>query len=143
MSLRWHQQLYRFAGVGIIGFIIDAGIVFLLTQASIDPIMAQLVAFSVAVTGTWWLNRKHTFAHAAGESIGKEWFRYVLANGVGGAINNGVYMLLVIHIAWIYHYPVVGVACGSLAGMFFNFFASKHIVFNSRKEIASSTNHYN
>ena len=65
MSKTLHTQFFRFALTGIAGFAVDASIVWLLTQFRINAIIAQGIAFSVAVTVTWWLNRKYTFPHWA------------------------------------------------------------------------------
>jgi len=53
---------------GALWFLADAGIVALCTQSvGVRPIPAQTVAFSVAVTITWLINRHWTFAENASE----------------------------------------------------------------------------
>ncbi len=112
----------------------DAGIVAIFTGAlGLGPIMAQAIAFTVAVTVTWLINRHWTFAEHASNRWAHEWTRYIAANSVGAAVNNGVYIILVFTVALFSKQPVLAVATGSLVGMSFNFAFSKLIVFKPLK----------
>jgi putative flippase GtrA len=62
----------------------------------------------------------------------REWMHYVAANSVGAIVNNGVYAILVLSVALFSKEPVLAVAVGSLAGLLFNFTASRALVFRSR-----------
>ncbi|MBU2804312.1 GtrA family protein [Acidithiobacillus ferridurans] len=129
MSNTLHSQIFRFALTGIAGFVVDASIVWLLTQFRINAIIAQGIAFSVAVTVTWWLNRKYTFPNRADHRLLREWLRYVSANSFGAIVNNGIYVVLILTLSLMAHYPVLAVAAGSLAGLILNFTASRALVF--------------
>ena len=86
------HQLLRFGISGVAGFLVDAGIVALCTYTvGMRPIPSQGVAFSVAVTVTWLINRHWTFAEHASDRWAHEWMRYVAANSVGAAVNNLVF----------------------------------------------------
>ena len=123
------EQFLRFAVVGVAGFIVNAGIVEWLAPGS-GPYWAQVVAFPAAVSATWWLNRRFTFA-ASGLPAHHEWLRYVLSNLLGWVANNGVYYGLVLGSPLAYEHPALAVAAGSLAGMFLNFAGSRWLVFNN------------
>ncbi|WP_431307172.1 GtrA family protein [Acidithiobacillus acidisediminis] len=126
--------MVRFGISGVAGFLVDAGLVALCTQVlSIGPILAQVIAFSVAVTVTWLINRHWTFAEHASDRWLYELARYVTANSVGAAANNAVYVSLVLTITAFSKDPVLAVAAGSLAGMSLNFASSKLIVFKPRR----------
>jgi putative flippase GtrA len=125
-------ELVYFSLAGVAGFLVDAGIVWLFTMAGVDPFTAQIVAFTLAVTVTWLLNRRFTFAHHASPNWVREWMHYVAANSVGAIVNNGVYAILVLSVALFSKEPVLAVAVGSLAGLLFNFTASRALVFRSR-----------
>lgn len=120
-------QIVRFGAVGVVGFAVNAGLVALLA-GMIGPEWAQLIAFPAAVTTTWSLNRRYTFRPRAGGLL-REWSRYVLANALGWAANNGLYFALIMSVPFVYGHPVLAVAAGSIAGMAFNFATSKWIVF--------------
>lgn len=125
-------QLIRFGISGVAGFLVDAGIVALCTQTvGMKPIPSQAVAFSVAVTVTWLINRHWTFAEHASDKWLHEWTRYVAANSVGAVVNNGVYGILVLTLTMFSSNPVLAVAAGSLSGMSFNFILSRFFVFRS------------
>lgn len=127
-----HHQVLRFAVVGVVGFLVDAGTLSVLVPLLGSPILSQGIAFFLAVTATWWLNRRITFAHAADHRLLREWFRYLSANSVGALANNGLYVVLVIQSAFFSDHPVVAVALGSIAGAIWNFSAAKFLVFRHK-----------
>lgn len=126
------SQLFRFALVGAIGFIVNALLVELLALYT-GPVVAQLLAFPVAATSTWLMNRRFTFAATAPASF-SEWRKYLLANTAGMVANNGFYFLTVLSSDFAYKHPVIGVAAGSVAGLFFNFVATRAYVFKARSD---------
>jgi len=124
------REILFFALSGVAGFCVDAGIVELLHRSvAMELIPAKLLAFSAAVTCTWLINRHYTFAHRRNGSRLREWLAYVSANSVGGVANNAAYAWAVLCIDWFARYPVLAVALGSLAGLAFNFTASRWLVF--------------
>ncbi len=126
---RFHE-IIRFGVSGVAGFIVDAGLIAILTQAlRIGPIIAQAIGFTAAVTVTWLINRHWTFAEYASDKWLHEWARYVAANSIGAAVNNGVYIMLVLTVAFFSETPVFAVAAGSVAGMLLNYISSKVIAF--------------
>lgn len=127
------RQLLQFGISGVAGFLVDAGIVALCTNtAGMTPIPSQAIAFSVAVTVTWMINRNWTFAEHASAKWRQEWIRYVAANSVGAVVNNLVFSLLIVTMTLFRNNPTYAVAAGSVAGMFFNFTSSKKLIFKKR-----------
>lgn len=59
--------------------------------------------------------------------------RFIAANAIGGGVNFLIYAVLVTWSAAVAHYPVIGVACGSLAGLFVNFELSRRLVFSATR----------
>lgn len=131
VHLQLLRQLARFGIVGVAGFAVNALLVELLAIV-IGPVLAQIFAFPVAVTCTWIMNRQFTFKSTELPSFG-EWRRYVAANSVGMVANNGCYFLLVLLSETVHARPIIAVAVGSIAGMFFNFVATKKYVFKTQK----------
>jgi len=127
------SEIIRFEIAGVAGFIVDAGIVVIVTgKFGLGPIVARVIAFTVAVTVTWLINRHWTFAEHASENWRHEWTKYIAANSVGAVANNSVYVGLILTLTMFSTDPVFAVATGSLVGMGFNFALSKHMVFKSR-----------
>ncbi|SCC93045.1 GtrA family protein [Thiomonas sp. X19] len=121
------RQILRFGIVGAVGFVVNVGMVEWLAR-SIGPIWAQVLAFPVAASVTWWLNRRYTFG-VSRQAWHREWLHYILANAFGWAVINGVYFLLVLHFTLMYRHPSLALAVGAVLGMALNFAASKWIVF--------------
>jgi putative flippase GtrA len=99
------QQLIRFVIAGVVGFVVDAGILYL-------GLAVGLGYFS--------------------ESAWVEWWRYLVAMSVGGVVNYCAYSATVLTLKGLPFLPIVAVAVGSLAGMVVNFATAKMWVFKQR-----------
>lgn len=129
-ALSAYRQFLVFAVVGTLGFVVDAGIVLGLKTGGINLILAQLIAFTVAVSVTWIGNRTWTFRQRSRcHTVTQEWFLYVSANTLGWLVANGVYITLVLAVPLMAHQPVWAVAAGSLSGLLLNYTASRRVVF--------------
>lgn len=118
----------KFALVGAGGFIVDS-LVLLLALQVLDPFSARILSVLAAMTATWLGNRYFTFAERRQPAFMREGLAFFLANGVGALINYAVYSLLVLVVPLVEENPLLGVAAGSIAGMFFNYAASSRLVF--------------
>jgi putative flippase GtrA len=128
------REIISFAGVGTLGFVLDAAIVWaLINYATVSPIPAKLMAFPCAVTFTWLLNRNSTFKANRQTNYLKEWLLYIQINSIGALANNLSFMMLVSINPFFYANPIVTVAIGSIFGMLFNYFGSKVWVFKGKK----------
>ncbi|WP_250455624.1 GtrA family protein [Caballeronia sp. ATUFL_M2_KS44] len=124
-----NSQFFRFAIAGAIGFAVDAGVLYLALACGLGPFFGRVLSFLAAVWVTWQINRRYTFSQRAMRSAWAEWWRYVLSMLSGASVNYAVYSLVIVtgpRSSWL---PLAGVACGSIAGMFINFFAAKFWVF--------------
>jgi putative flippase GtrA len=131
------RQALRFAAVGVLGFLVDAGV--LMATRSLPGLnlySGRAVSFLAAVTATWALNRSFTFKEHASPSMLKEWVRFCAANALGGAVNLGVYAWLVNSVSLVHNSPVLGVAAGSLSGLAVNFTLSRVFVFRAHRPMA-------
>lgn len=130
MTVSTTQQAGRFAAIGAIGFVVDGGILTLLHSAwDIDLVRARLVSFSVAVTVTWLLNRRHTFAATRDDRAGREWGRYAVVNGVGALLNLGLFLWLIHAFPTLARWPIVPLAIAASVALVFNFLGSRRIAF--------------
>jgi putative flippase GtrA len=122
------SQFLRFAVVGVIGFLVDAGILrFAIAVLGFNLYSGRVVSFLCAATVTWALNRTFTFRHRGPPAA--QWFRFVSVNALGAAVNFGTYALMVVLWPLARHFPSLAVAGGSLAGMGFNYTLMKKVVF--------------
>lgn len=127
------EQFAKFCVVGVIGFVADAGTLYLLmSMAGLDPFTGRMFSFLFAATVTWTLNRNYTFRSSVPAPKTSQWARFVTANTIGGALNYGVYSALILSGGWFIKAPVLAVAVGSVVGLAFNFTASRKFVFKLR-----------
>ncbi|MBX3726579.1 MAG: GtrA family protein [Xanthomonadales bacterium] len=123
-------RLLRFGVVGVLGFLVDAGVLMLLVgPGGVDPYLARVPSFLAAATATWLCNRYWTFADRRGRDRLAELRRWLLAMAGGGLVNYAVYAALLATLATVQAWPVLGVAAGSLAGMLVNFASSSRWIF--------------
>lgn len=128
------RQLPRFAIIGGLGFLIDASILTaLVTGMGMGPVSARGVSFSVAVTVTWYLNRKWAFGVDRGVPRGPEYARYLSVQIIGAAINLAVYLVVTMLHPQLGQIPVIPLAIGSGVAMVFNFIAARYWVFAARR----------
>ena len=126
----------RFGLVGGCGFVVDETILTILHYGiGIDRYSARAVSIFCAATFTWWGNRNLTFAeHATTGGLGAlahEWFKFMLANGIGALVNYSVYSFLVTFAPFPLDSPLVATAAGVAVGLVFNFTLSKRFVFRA------------
>jgi putative flippase GtrA len=104
--------------VGGAAFILDAIIVWGLTQFGLGPYVARVVSLCVSVAFTFCLNRLLTFS-AAGPVSSGEIVAYVGASGIGIGINYGLYAGgIKLGLPFL-----VAMAIGTIIASAFNFFA--------------------
>ena len=123
-------QFGKFGMVGLVGLAVDISTLYLaMTIAGIGPYSGRVVSFLVAATTNWVLNRNFTFKGEHDGSLVRQWAKFIAANSIGGAFNYLTYAALIAGTALVAAHPFLGVAAGSVAGMLFNFTASKKLVF--------------
>ena len=121
-------QFLMFGSVGAIGFLFDTATVYSLRR-SLGLYGAGMVAYVVAATVTWLLNRLWTFRSHRNGAAHQQWARFLAVNLVGFILNRGTYALLVTFVPLCAAQPVYAVGAGAIAGMFLNFKLSRAIVF--------------
>ncbi len=117
-----------FGSVGTVGFLADTATVYA-TRHALGLYGAGAVAYLVAATLNWVLNRIWTFRGQGGGAVHRQWARFLLVNLAGFTLNRGTYALLVTFVPLCAAQPVFAVAAGSIAGMFVNFRLSRTMVF--------------
>jgi putative flippase GtrA len=128
----------RFAAVGVGGLFVDMGALWVALQLlGLNLYAGRVFSFLIAATFTWACNRSLTFAGASADGAMRQWARFILFNAIGGIVNFTVYVLVAVKLREAYDWsgearamlPYLGVACGSVSGLAFNFLASKRLVF--------------
>lgn len=126
------SQFLRFGLVGVAGYVVDATVLTALVELlTLDPYSARVASFICAATTTWWLNRHFTFAKHPEQKAGRQWLGFLIVSTGGAVINYGAYVVALHLWSLAYAYPAIGAAVGAIAGMLFNFPASKLLVFRT------------
>jgi putative flippase GtrA len=133
-SADMRAQILRFALAGVVGFIVDAGILWLALRLGFGYLAGRAVSFLAAVWATWQLNRRFTFAGSPTGSPWREWWRYLAAMSAGGCVNYVTYCAVVLSLPRSAFLPYLGVAAGSLAGLAVNFASARWWVFRHRQQ---------
>ena len=134
------RRLAIFSLVGVVGFIVDAGVLQLLVLGlAWDRYSGRLISFLFAATATWLLNRRYTFRGPRKHSLGVEWARYILAMSGGFACNFAAYSALVYFFNVDRQWLILAVAAGSVAGLGVNYTASHYWVYRHQRRPAPGT----
>lgn len=122
-----------FAFSGTVGFLVDAGMLYVLLRLGLGFYAGRLASFLTAVYVTWRINRRFTFGWNSRSPSWAEWSRYLLAMSGGGVCNYAAYVaVLPLAAAAGPWRPLIAVAVGSAAGMAVNFVGAKWWVFGRR-----------
>ena len=120
------SQFLLFCIGGVIGFLVDVGVLRLLLWAfGMNAYAARLISFLCAATATWLFNRHNTFRGVRRYGLFGEWARYLLAMTGGFAVNYSTYALLYYFVPLVRTWPELGVAAGSAAGLVVNWISSR------------------
>jgi len=126
------REFLLFAVAGVVGFVVDAGVLYL-AAPHLGWYGARVLSFLAAATATWAMNRLLAFrARRSDASLVREYLGY-LTTMLGGALVNYAAYVAVLHAASGSWAPLLGVAVGSGAGVVVNFLAARHLVFKGRR----------
>jgi putative flippase GtrA len=93
---RLRRQIPAFAAVGLIGYVVDAGVTYFGAKyLGLSPEVARPPGFLVATLVNFALNRAITFRHARAPLM-RAFLRYWLVAAAGLAVNYSVYSLCVV-----------------------------------------------
>ena len=131
------KEMIRFAAAGAVGFIIDAGLLYLALWLGCGYFVGRAISFLCAVWGTWQINRHLTFRERrnASRSAWNEWWQYLGAMTIGGVVNYAVYSAVIVALPkgwWDAWTPLLAVGVGAAVGMTINFVSAKLWVFRGR-----------
>lgn len=124
--------LIAFGLVGAIGFVVDGGILTLLSQRfGVNIYLSRLFSFTSATIATWLLNRTLVFKAQERDAQKKrrEYGRYFVVQIGGALLNLGIFSALIKASPSLETIPVVPLAVGAVFGMLFNYSGSRYWVF--------------
>jgi dolichol-phosphate mannosyltransferase len=114
--------------VGISGLIVNLGALTMLLHAGVDERRAVAVAIAISMVWNFALNRRFSFSYAREQSILRQFLGFAAACSVGAVVN----YFTTIQIWEASRYKQLAAFVGVLAGTFFNFIASRFVVFRQK-----------
>jgi len=124
----WAIDFFRFGIVGVAGFVVNTAAVYAV-RGLIGLYAAGVLAWGLAVTTTWWLNRAWTFKGRGDGAIHQQWLRFICVSLIGFVLYYTTFSLLVSHFRICAAQPVIAILGGVFAGMVSNFTLSRKLVF--------------
>lgn len=133
------RQFLIFGVVGTLGFLVDVAVLYALAPW-LGWYCGRVLSFWAAATTTWVFNRRFTFSgtRARGAGIWREYGTYLVTMLAGAALNYGAYVAVLHSYAGPYT-ALLGVAAGSIAGLFANFASARYLVFRARPHSDGAT----
>jgi len=124
----WAVDFFRFGIVGVAGFVVNTAAVYAV-RGLVGLYAAGVLAWALAATTTWWLNRSWTFAGRGNGAMHHQWLRFLSVSLVGFVLYYTTFSLLVSHFRICAVQPVIAILGGVLLGMVSNFTLSRQLVF--------------
>lgn len=82
------EQFLKFGVVGVIAFLIDYGVLMLLSQLlGMDPVLAAGISFCVSVVFNYVASMRYVFTHRDDMSKGREFVVFIVLSAIGLVIN--------------------------------------------------------
>ncbi|WP_307740053.1 GtrA family protein [uncultured Parolsenella sp.] len=82
------QQIIKFGVVGVLAFLIDYGLLMLLSQAfCMDPVLSAGISFCVSVVFNYLASMKYVFTHREDMSRQREFAIFIVLSVIGLGIN--------------------------------------------------------
>jgi putative flippase GtrA len=129
-EVRRARRFLRFCVVGTAGFLTDASVLLaLVCRYGLDPILARVFSFAVAVLVTFELNRAWTFG-AYGQPRLAAFASYIAVQGLALACNGAIYTFVILMLPLPYNAPLFALAVASGLSLTINYLGIGHLVFD-------------
>ena len=125
------MQLIRFLMVGGCGFASDVATFLLARHFGGGPVESRLLSASVAVTVTWYLNRRYVFGASTRGGIAMEYLRYLGVQAVGQGSSLGCYFTLIFTSAYFAEHPLLALWAGGGFAVVVNYLGARFLAFRT------------
>ena len=120
-----------FAAVGVVNTLVDAGVFFLAyAHLTSSLVMANVLSWTVAVSGSYAINSFTTFAAESGRKLSLRAYGTFILAGLAGLVANTAVLVVT---AQMFHWPVwLAKVCAIGTSFVVNFCLSHFVVFRRR-----------
>lgn len=131
---------FRFAGVGLTISLIDIAILYLLLEIEfMNNLISRVFSLTSSMLLGYFLNRYFTFHHIEkGRALWNSIIRHFSVHAIGGILNILIFLLSIrildkfqTNYGFEIYIPFISVWVGGIAGLIFNFFFSRKVVFDN------------
>lgn len=85
------EQIVKFGIVGVVAFVIDFGVMVLLTEVfGMNPVVSATISFVASVIFNYLASMRYVFAHREGMSRSREFVIFVVLSVIGLGINDAL-----------------------------------------------------
>jgi GT2 family glycosyltransferase/putative flippase GtrA len=123
------RMFLLFGLVGAVAFVVDALVLMFCLQLGLSRVIGRVISLFVSMNFTFVVNRAFVFTRFRAAPVSQQWALYLASNTLGALVNYAVYLALTAPGALFAGRNVLAIACGSVAGMAFNFTASRLTAF--------------
>jgi len=126
----------KFAGVGLVGFAIDAALLRLGMHLGAQPALARAISLIIAMQVTFSINGLLIFRCMTRKNCGRQWLGYMATNGFGNFCNYWIFVTLV-----SLHHRVVSntwfaLVAGAFTAYLINYLGARLVVFGKDRAAA-------
>jgi N-acetylglucosaminyl-diphospho-decaprenol L-rhamnosyltransferase len=123
------RMFLLFGFVGAAAFVLDAFVLTLCVGQGISREIGRIISLFVSMNFTFAVNRAFVFGRFRAAPLVQQWVLYLASNTLGALVNYAVFLALTTPGALFAGRNILAVACGSIAGLAFNFTASRLTAF--------------
>jgi putative flippase GtrA len=124
-------RFLRYCVVGTAGFITDATVLLALVHGfAMNPLLARVFSFSLAVMLTFALNQHWTFPAGRRQGLIASFATYLGVQGLGLACNAAIYAVAILALPAPFNAPLFALAIASAVALAVNYGGAKRLVFN-------------
>jgi len=126
----FQRKIFRFATIGLIGFVVDyLTLQFFYLIIGFPIMFSRTLSFLFAVLSNWLLNRKWTFSSHQETNLKKQYSKFLMASAVAAIPNLVIFKVLIMWLPQGQLSILLALVAGILVGFVVNFLLSLKWVF--------------
>jgi putative flippase GtrA len=126
------SRFLRYCVVGAAGFITDAAVLLALAHGfAMNPLLARVFSFSLAVMLTFALNQHWTFEGGTRRGLIASFVAYLGVQGVGFVCNAAIYAIAILALPPPFNAPLFSLAIASGVALAVNYGGARKLVFDA------------